>query len=507
VDPNAEPSAEPEGQRRAWLRPEFAWVSSTYFAEGYPYAIVNNLADIMFKQLGASLELVGLTSLFHLPWNLKFLWGPFVDEYGTKRAWLIGTQVVLSVVIAILALVASLSQATLVPLAICFLVLAILSATHDIAIDGFYLEALDEAGQSTYVGFRAAAYKVAVVAVSGPLIWLCARAGWAIGLLVAAGLMVVLVFVHAWLLPKTEVAKRSWAALARLVAKRGVPLGAVATVVIAAERQWSLGAGLGRGWQRLCEAAPLVAEIGTGGWIAIALLVALLVLLAWVPRLRARARARAESGSEDPALSDYARNFVRFLDQPKIGVMLAFVLLFRTGESFLLKMRWPFLSDSLGVGLDYYAEVNGLYGVVASIAATILGGRLIARDGLRRWIWPFVLGQNLLNLLYMGLALTPAPGSLAVATVITLEHVGSGLGTAVFMVYTMRTCDPAHKAGNFAIVSALMSLSFTLAGVFSGFLASSLGFANYFGFTFLATIPSMVLIPFVPYLDGRRAPE
>jgi PAT family beta-lactamase induction signal transducer AmpG len=53
-----------------------------------------------------------------------------------------------------------------------------------------------------------------------------------------------------------------------------------------------------------------------------------------------------------------------------------------------------------------------------------------------------------------------------------------------------------------------MSLSFTLAGVVSGFLADAIGFANYFGFTFLATIPSMALIFFVPHLDGREtAPE
>ena len=494
------PDAPPPGPRRSWLRRELAWVSTTYFAEGYPYAVVNNLADILFKQLGASLEVVGLTSLFHLPWNLKFLWGPFVDQYGTKRAWLLGTEVVLVVVLVVLALVASLGQASLAPLAICFLVLAVLSATHDIAIDGFYLEALDEADQSSFVGFRAAAYKVAVVIVSGPLIWVCAKFGWSLGLLAAAVLMGLLLVVHAAVLPQTEQAKGRWRTLLGLVARRGLPLLGLAALVIVAERQWGLGDGLGRRWARVTASFPSLTKIGTGGWIALALLLGLLVLLAWIPRLRARASANPD------AVSDYAQSFVRFLDQPKIGLMLAFVLLFRTGESFLLKMRWPFLSDSLGIGLDFYAEVNGIYGVVASIAATIIGGRLIARDGLRRWIWPFVLAQNILNLLYMGLA-SVDPSSIspvAIGAVITAEHVGSGLGTAVFMVYLMRTCDPAHKAGNFAIVSALMSLSFTLAGVFSGFLATALGFANYFGFTFLATIPSMLLIPFVPYLDGRN---
>jgi PAT family beta-lactamase induction signal transducer AmpG len=110
--------------------------------------------------------------------------------------------------------------------------------------------------------------------------------------------------------------------------------------------------------------------------------------------------------------------------------------------------------------------------------------------------------------LYVGLALAPDPaaiGTPVVAAIIAIEHAGAGLGTAVFMVYLMRTCDPAHKAGHFAIVSALMSLSFTVAGVASGFLADAIGFANYFLFTFLATVPSMLLIFFVPHLDGREA--
>ena len=78
-----------------------------------------------------------------------------------------------------------------------------------------------------------------------------------------------------------------------------------------------------------------------------------------------------------------------------------------------------------------------------------------------------------------------------------------GLGTAVLMVYIMRCCDPAHKAAHMAILTALMSVSFTIAGVCSGFLAEAMGFAHYFLFTFLVTIPSMALIFFLPHLDER----
>ncbi|NUN16339.1 MAG: hypothetical protein HUU55_22150 [Myxococcales bacterium] len=51
----------------------FLGVSSTYFAEGSLYAVVHNIADVMSKELGTSLSVIGLTSLFYLPWNLKFL--------------------------------------------------------------------------------------------------------------------------------------------------------------------------------------------------------------------------------------------------------------------------------------------------------------------------------------------------------------------------------------------------------------------------------------------------
>jgi PAT family beta-lactamase induction signal transducer AmpG len=85
------------------------------------------------------------------------------------------------------------------------------------------------------------------------------------------------------------------------------------------------------------------------------------------------------------------------------------------------------------------------------------------------------------------------------------EHFGEGLGTAVFMVYLMRSCDPAHKASHMAILTALMSVSFTLAGVASGFLAKSMGFAWYFAFTFLVSLPGMALIAFLPNLWDTKA--
>jgi PAT family beta-lactamase induction signal transducer AmpG len=489
--------------------PASLWVSTTYFAEGFPYSVVNNLAEILVKELGASLQVVGLTALLHLPWNLKFLWAPLVDRFETKRGWLIAIEVALTVFLA--ALAAVVGSAPLLPMiAALFAVIAVLSATHDIAIDGFYLEGLDDRGQSAFVGYRAMAYRIASIAVGGPLIILIGYVhrtseldvgrGWAAGLGVAAAVMGVLALVHAAILPRVERRGERASALGRAALRSPWSLGGAVLLaaIVVLSRSEAVAQGFAA-WNAALAAVPVVGQISFAGWTAIVLLLSLLAILARLPRIRASLERRD---------STYAAAFVDFLAQPKAGRMLAFVILFRTGESFFTKMRWPFLHDVVGMSVDQYGFANGTLGVAASFVATFVGGFLISRHGLRRWIWPFVLAQNLLILIFVWMALLPHPESLGfglTTVAIAVDQFGSGLGTAVFMVYLMRCCDPAHKAAHMAIVTALMSVSFTIAGVCSGFLAEAMGFANYFGFTVVVTIPMMVLIPFVPHLDGREA--
>jgi len=162
--------------------------------------------------------------------------------------------------------------------------------------------------------------------------------------------------------------------------------------------------------------------------------------------------------------------------------------------------------------------VWGFFGMISTLTAALLLQPIVERlfgfdSGLGR-VWFIVvllislpMGQNVLNLLYMWLAHAASKGPVSELTtglIICGEQFGAGLGTAVFMVYILRCCDPAHKAAHMAILTALMSLSFTIAGVMSGFLAEALGFTLYFGVSFIATAPAMVLIFFIPHLDGRE---
>ncbi len=475
------------------------WVSTTYFAEGLPYALVNNVADAMFTIMGASLGAIGLTALFHLPWNLKFLWGPLLDAYETKRAWLSICEWVLGGLVLLLAFVSS-SDAALTVASAVFLVLAVVSATHDIAVDGYYLEALDEAGQSRYVGLRVAGHRVATLLGFGGFLILAGATSWPIAWVVAALVLFALAIGHGKLLPRREQRKKPARVLARaLVGRRALSaLGVVVALTVLERRTHVFGSMLETIQGSLTTAMPWTAKVSTSGWIGLTLLTALLIVFAMLPRIRRRIQQSD---------SDFARAYVTFLEQPGIGRALAFVITFRLGESFLLKMRTPFLLKEVQMSEAEFGLLTATIGVAATILASVVGGLLIARHGLRRWIWPFVLGQNVLNLLYMVVAMgDPSQTSTGfLAFVIVAENLGSGLGTAVFMVYIMRCAAPSHRASHMAIVTALMSVGFTLAGVSSGFLAEAIGFAPYFGFTFLATLPSMLLIPFIPHLDRRPA--
>ncbi|MEM7153598.1 MAG: MFS transporter [Myxococcota bacterium] len=473
-----------------WQRP-WAWVTTTYFGEGFPYTIVNSAADALFTVMGLSLSSLGLTAILHLPWNLKFLWGPFVDQYETKRRWLVGFEVILCVLLAVLTAVGDVDTPAWIVAAV-FMVIAMGSATHDIAVDGYYLEALEPEDQSRYVGYRAAAYRLAMLAINGPLLVLADLQGWRIAWLVSLGVMIAMTAYHAWALPAPEArGKPISELLRRMVSPRALLVVGIAVAL----GLWGYGT---EWWGLAAEGSDGFLSARTlPGIIGLGLLIIMLAVLAVLSRVQ-RWLDRHDS--------EYARSFVVFLAQPRVRALLAFVLLFRTGESFLQKMRWPFLHRELDVSLATYGFANGTVGMVSTFVATLLGGYLIAKHGLRRWIWPFVIAQNVLNLLYAGLAFWPQPEQIGLGTItviITIEHFGAGLGTAVFMVYIMRCCNPDHKAAHMALLTALMSIGFFLAGLASGTLAEALGYGPYFALTFVVTIPSMLLIAIVPHLDER----
>lgn len=130
------------------------WVSTLYFAQGLPYVAVMTISVIMYKRLGISNTDIALyTSWLYLPWVIKPFWSPVVDLFRTKRWWIVMMELLIGIGFAGVAFTIPATfffQATLAV----FWIIAFVSATHDIAADGYYMLALSEHDQSFYVGIR-----------------------------------------------------------------------------------------------------------------------------------------------------------------------------------------------------------------------------------------------------------------------------------------------------------------------------------------------------------------
>ncbi len=167
ADPNSNSDSNILESRGPWW-----WVPSLYFAQGVPYVVVMTVAVIMFKRLGVANPQIALyTSWLYLPYAIKPLWSPLVQRIGTRRGWVVVMQLLVAVGLACAACAIPLDSFlrwSLVALAS----VAICSATHDVAADGFYLLALTSHQQAWFVGIRSTAYRMAMIAGQGLLVML-----------------------------------------------------------------------------------------------------------------------------------------------------------------------------------------------------------------------------------------------------------------------------------------------------------------------------------------------
>lgn len=174
--------------------------------------------------------------------------------------------------------------------------------------------------------------------------------------------------------------------------------------------------------------------------------------------------------------------------------LVCFVLLYKLGDAAMSPMVTPFWLDS-GLSLVELGLMSTSVGMGLTVLGALVGGEIITRVGLYRSLWGLGAFQALTNLGYAAAALVPGQASIYAASV--GESLGQGLGTAAFLAALMRVCEGEQTATRFAALTALASLTRTLAGAVSGYATQELGFAGFFGLTFLLALPAFALLPAV----------
>jgi len=201
---------------------------------------------------------------------------------------------------------------------------------------------------------------------------------------------------------------------------------------------------------------------------------------------------------------NFATVFASFFKKKQIGLVLTFILLFRLGESQLLKMLTPFLVDKtevggLGLATEDVGIIYGTFGLIALTVGGILGGIAISKHGLGKWMLTMILTMHLPIVGFILLAHFHPASVYYVYLVVILEQFGYGFGFAAFMMYLIYVADGESKTSHYSIATGFMALGMMLPGMLSGYIQHYLGYGNFFIWVFLATIPGLILSQLLIY--------
>lgn len=499
-------------------RNPWKYIPSLYFAEGVPYVLVNELSVPMFKTLGADNIFIGMTSFLYLPWAIKFLWSPALDSHKTKRYWLLFFQFLLMLSFFILGLVIYLPNNILFSLII-FTLIAFLSASHDIAIDGYYLYALEKKEQAFFSGIRSTFYRFAKIFAGGILVMIAGavntmtnsnESGWVISFIIAGAIFCLLFILHRFTLPypETDTAildKRKDIEIDNRFARKST------IIIVSTIFSFILTMSVFGIIFKIID-SPL-------------LLWTLIIGIAFISFILVYMFLSAKKKTE------FVLVFDRYFTQRKIGFILTFILLYRFGEGILIKMVQPFLIDSLkqsglteqtataSVGFMY-----GTLGITALIIGGILGGWLLKKFDIKRILLPLAILMHLPNILFIFLA-NSVPFETSSITfpwydflnfkltsfeviiaplaqiIVIIEQFCYGLGFTAFIVYLLYISVGNYKTSFYAISTGIMAIGMMIPGFISGFLQQAFGYTGVFTASVLTAIPGLIMILFLPYKD------
>ena len=419
----------------------WAWVPTLYFAQGIPYFIVNNISVLMFAKMGVpNGEMALFTSLLYLPWTIKPFWSPFIDIIKTKRWWIISMQILMSIAFILLTL--SIPKPDEATIAAGTTPISMFTITLILFIITAFASAThDIAADGFYMLALRQSDQAAFVGIRSTFYRLASIFGQ--GVLVAIAGAIELRY-------------------------KDIPLSWTITMLVTA---------------------------------VMFSLVTFYHLFAIPKPTSDKSVLTPGTASAKAIFQEFGRTFATYFTKPGVWLAIAFMLLYRLPEAFLIKMCMPFLVASKEAGgLELStAEVGIVYGTIGVIFLTvggILGGLFASRIGLKKSIWWMAACMTLPCLTFVYLAIGQPDNLFAISTAIAIEQFGYGFGFTAYMLYMMYFSEGEFKTSHYAICTAFMALSMMIPGMFAGYLQEAVGYVNFFWIVILCCAATIVVTMF-----------
>ncbi|WP_124948583.1 AmpG family muropeptide MFS transporter [Sulfuriferula thiophila] len=422
------------------------------FSSGLPLLLVLGTLSFWLREAGIDRSTIGHLSWVGLAYGFKWVWAPLVDRLslplltkwlGRRRAWLLLSQVV--IVLALLGMANTDPAVSLQPTILFALAVAFASATQDIAMDAYRIEAVSQEKQGAMAATYQAGYRIAMITAGAGVLWIAS----------AVDTTPDIYDFNPW-------------HVAYLVMAMCMAVGILATLSI---REPELAPNL-IAQQEANEVHAWLAAKGLSGRS--------LAVAAWV-----------YSAVLSPFM-DFVRRFGW-----QAALILALIAIYRISDVVMGVMSNPFYVD-MGYSKDEVATVSKVFGVIMTIAGAGLGGVLTAKMGVMRTLFLGAVLSAATNLLFVWLAGRGHDVSALVFTV-SADNLSAGIASSAFVAYLSGLTNSAYSATQYALFSSVMLLLPKFIAGFSGDFVDAYGYADFFTATALMGLPVLVLV----WLAGR----
>lgn len=417
------------------------------YSAGLPLLLVLGTLSFWLSEAGVDRSTIGHLSWVGLAYGFKFVWSPLVDRLplplltrwlGKRRAWLLLSQVCIA--LALLGLASTDPAQDLTRTVWFALMVAFASATQDIALDAYRIEAVETEKQGAMAATYQAGYRLAMITAGAGALWIAA----------SVDLSEATYEVHPW-----QVAYTVMAAL--------MGVGVLTTLIVREPEHRANEATEARE----SAARERFAATGFSGWM--------LDAVTWI---------------YDAVLSP----FIDFVARYKwhAALMLALIATYRISDVVMGIMSNPFYQE-MGFTKDEVATVSKVYGVIMTIAGAAIGGILTLRIGVLKTLGLGAVLSAATNLLFVWLAHRGHDVSALVVTV-SADNLSAGIASSAFVAYLSSLVNQAYSATQYALFTSVMLLLPKFVAGFSGDFVDAYGWDSFFTGTALLGVPVIVLV-------------
>jgi PAT family beta-lactamase induction signal transducer AmpG len=421
-------------------------------SSGFPWVIIGSAMTLWLKDVGLTRTAIGIFGSIFAVYSINWLWSPIVDRFkipilksmGQRRSWIFFTQFML--VILILSIANIDPDNNLVLTSLIAILIAISSATQDIAIDAYRIDSFDINEQKS-VSAAASLATVGWWTGYGLLGWFALTlAGESIG--------------FSW--------SKTYMFLALIMA-----ILMFLTLFFITAPKYNPEIKQLKDYQFLLSKIKKVNKIK--------------IFITWL------------YVSLVNPLKDF---FVRF-GYLAIGLFV-FIFLFKIGEAFLGKMSLVFYKE-IGFSTDEIATYVKLIGWFFTIIYSFLAGFVSIRYSLVKGLLLGGISMSLTNLFFAYIALTGANTNVLFLAIV-FDNFTAAFSTVTFVAFISYLTNKAYSATQYAIMSSFANFGRTVFASFSGVMIDNFQYnwhlslnnswALFFVITTLMVIPSLLIIIF-----------